>query len=61
MASVKKNRNNPDNKSQVKQIRLRDSGYCETQCKGTETCDKYKAYIASMVSGKVGRGLSCDK
>ena len=72
IASPKKNKNNPDNKSNgingkgsnkdTKQNKLRSSEYCETQCKDIDECQKYKDYMARMVVlHKVGKGLLCDK
>lgn len=60
--AVKKNKNNPDNKAKaVKQNKIHDSFYCENTCKETESCQKYKKYMASMIAGKVGLGLVCNK
>jgi len=68
----KKNKNNPDNKSNginsngnskdIKQNKLRSSEYCEKNCLNVGECQKYKDYLARMVVlHKVGKGLLCDK
>ena len=64
MASPKKNvnKNDPNQKSQVKQNKLISSEYCEKNCKNVGECQKYKDYLARMVVlHKVGKGLLCDK
>ena len=72
MASVKKNKNNPENKSNgingngngkdnIKQNKLRNSEYCEKNCKNVGECEKYKRYIERLLIGKRGYGLLCDK
>ena len=63
MASVKKNKNNPENKSngKVNQNKLRSSEYCEKNCKDVGVCEKYKRYIERLLIGKRGYGLLCDK
>jgi len=64
LASPKKNvnKNDPNQKSQVKQNKLISSEYCEKNCKNVGECQKYKDYLARMVVlHKVGKGLLCDK
>jgi len=72
MAS-KKNKNNPDNKSNgingngnskdnIKQNKLISSEHCEKNCLNVNECQKYKNYLSRMVVlHKVGKGLLCDK
>ena len=68
MAS-KKNKNNPDNKSNgingnskdnIKQNKLISSEYCENNCEDIGECQKYKDYINRMV-GRVCYGIRCNK
>jgi len=66
MAS-KKNKNNPDNKSNginskdnIKQNKLISSEYCEKNCKNVGECQKYKDYMDRMV-GRACYGIRCDK
>ena len=64
LASPKKNanKNDPNQKNQVKQNKLISSEYCEKNCKNVGECQKYKDYLARMVVlHKVGKGLLCDK
>jgi len=62
IASPKKNKNNPDNKSNgingkdngngsnnIKQNKLRSSEYCEKNCNDFGECQKYKDYILRML------------
>lgn len=57
----KKSKNNP-NVRQVKQIRPRESSYCEENCKDVENCEKYKNYIYKItVLHKKGYGIVCSK
>ena len=63
-ASPKKNKNNPDNKSNgnVKQNKLISSEHCEKNCLNIGECQKYKDYMTRMtVLHKVGKGIICDK
>ena len=64
MASPKKNvnKNNPNQKYQVKQNKLISSEHCEKNCKDVGICDKYRNYILRMtVLHKVGKGIMCGK
>jgi len=71
MAS-KKNKNNPDNKSNgingngkgnskqnTKQNKLISSEYCEKNCLNVGDCHKYKNYVSRMV-GRACYGIRCD-
>ena len=62
MASVKKNKNNPNNKGgNIKQNKLRDSAYCE-KCIEVGECKKFKDYEYRMnILHKCGHGISCSK
>jgi len=62
MASVKKNKNNPDNKGNgnVKLNKLRSSEYCEKNCLDVGVCEKYKVYVERM-KRRAGYGLVCSK
>jgi hypothetical protein len=60
MANIK-NKNDSNNKSQVKQIRPRESSFCEKYCKDVGECEKYKNYIERLKSGKRGYGIKCNK
>jgi len=62
MASPKKNtnKNDPNQKSQVKQNKLISNEYCEKNCKDVGECQKYKNYVARMV-GRPCYGIRCDK
>ena len=68
MANPKKNKNNPDNKSNVinssnnndKQNKLRSSEYCEKNCLNVSVCQKYKDYLTRMV-GRACYGIRCSK
>jgi len=73
MAS-KKNKNNPDNKSNgingnvnginskqnIKQNKLISSEYCEKNCLNVGECKKYKDYLTRMV-GRACYGIRCSK
>jgi len=60
--SKNKNKNDPNQKNQVKQNKLISSEYCEKNCLNVGECQKYKDYIERMVVlHKVGKGLLCDK
>jgi len=64
VASPKKNvnKNNPNQKYQVKQNKLISSEHCEKNCKDVGICDKYRNYILRMtVLHKVGKGIMCGK
>ena len=64
MASPKKNvnKNDPNQKSQIKQNKLYSSEHCEKNCKDVGICEKYKNYILRMtVLHKVGKGIMCGK
>ena len=63
MASPKKNvnKNDPNQKNNVKQVKPRESGYCETKCSEVGSCEKYREYIEKMINGKRGYGLNCSK
>ena len=69
MANPKKNKNNPDNKSNgingnskdnIKHNKLISSEYCEKNCKNVGECQKYKSYMVRMV-GRPCYGIRCDK
>jgi len=61
VAKGKGNKNNPDNKGgNVKQNKLRDSAYCENNCKDVLSCEKYKNYVLRMI-GRACYGISCSK
>lgn len=62
MASVKKNKNNPDNKGNgnSKQNKLRSSEYCEKNCSDVGVCEKYKVYLKRMI-GRSCYGINCSK
>lgn len=56
------NKNDPNQKSQLKQNKLKSSEYCESNCKDVGTCEKYKAYSHRInVLHKCGYGISCLK
>ena len=67
MAKIKKNKNtinknDPNQKNKAKQIKPRESAYCETQCKEFGNCEKYKNYIERLnILHKVGHGIMCSK
>ena len=62
MASPKKNvnKNDPNQKSQVKQNKLISSEHCEKNCLNVGECQKYKDYLTRMV-GRACYGIRCSK
>ena len=54
------NKNDPNQKSQVKQNKLISSEHCEKNCKDIGTCEKYKNYILRMKK-RAGYGINCSK
>ena len=62
MASPKKNvnKNDPNQKNQVKQNKLYSSEHCEKNCKDVGNCEKYKSYVERMKK-RAGYGISCSK
>jgi len=62
LASPKKNanKNDPNQKNQVKQNKLISSEHCEKNCKNVSECQKYKDYLVRMV-GRACYGIRCDK
>ena len=62
VASPKKNvnKNNPNQKYQVKQNKLISSEHCEKNCKDVGICEKYKSYVERMKK-RAGYGLKWDK
>jgi len=62
VASPKKNvnKNDPNQKSQVKQNKLISSEHCEKNCLNVGECQKYKDYLTRMV-GRACYGIRCSK
>ena len=63
MASVKKNKNDPNNKGNskdTKQNKLISSEHCEKNCLNVGECQKYKDYLTRMV-GRACYGIRCSK
>jgi hypothetical protein len=59
MANIKKkNKNDPNNKSKIKQTKIRESSYCETNCENK--CKQYDDYMKRLKQGKILHGLKCN-